>query len=83
MGHEREKPANRFPGLAAPALPRRLTCAVGDTLCEVRVLTEAEWDALPAEERPSPAEHYLGLGWVVATPGHAPKAGDVPPGKAS
>ena len=44
-------------------------CVVGDTLCEVRVLSEAEWDALPPNRRPSTSEHVPGLGWVVATPG--------------
>ena len=73
MGPDREQPANRLPRPidAAQASPRP-TCAIGDTLCEVRVLTEAEWEALAAEHRPSPAEHYPGLGWVVATPQRRP-----------
>lgn len=68
MYPDREKPANRLPKSLAPvsACP---TCVIGDTLCEVRVLSEAEWAALPAERRPSAAEHFAGLGWVVATTG--------------
>jgi hypothetical protein len=47
-------------------------CVVGETLREVRVLTEAEWEALPQDRRPTPAEHVPGLGWVVAVmPGWA------------
>jgi hypothetical protein len=70
MNADREKPADRLPRSedTVPASPRP-TCVVGDTLCEVRVLSEAQWEALPAERRPSPAEYYPGLGWVVATPG--------------
>jgi hypothetical protein len=41
---------------------------VGDTLCRVYVLSEAQWDALPEAQRPATAEHFPGLGWVVATP---------------
>ena len=69
------------PGDASSALPRP-TCVVGDTLCEVRVLSEAEWDALPADRRPSPAEYYPGLGWVVAALGHASRDPEGPPRRA-
>jgi hypothetical protein len=70
MDLDREQPANRLPRTAdtARALPRP-ACVVGDTLCEVQVLSEAEWEALPSEQRPSPAEYFPGLGWVVAVPG--------------
>ena len=67
MDPDRKKPSNRLPRSLAPASARP-TCAIGDTLCEVRVLSEAEWEALPVAEQPSPAEHFPGLGWVVATP---------------
>lgn len=43
-------------------------CAVGDMLCEVRVLDDAQWEAMPANRRPSTAEYVPGLGWVVAVP---------------
>ena len=72
MEPDRDRLANRLPRPgAASSAPPRPTCAIGDTLCEVRVLSEAEWDALPADRRPSPAEYFPGLGWVVASPGHA------------
>ena len=61
-------PANRVspqPQAAARG-PVSVHCAVGDTLCEVRVLDDAQWTALPAERRPSSAEYIPGLGWVVA-----------------
>ena len=51
---------------ATAARPSRPTCVVGETLREVRVLSEAEWGAIAPEDRPSPAEHFPGLGWVVA-----------------
>jgi hypothetical protein len=43
---------------------------VGDTIREVRIWTEEEWEQTPAAERPSPAEHLPGLGWVGAVGGH-------------
>ena len=49
-----------------PALAR---CVVGDTLCQIRVLSDAQWQALPEADRPVTAAHVPGLGWVVATPG--------------
>jgi hypothetical protein len=52
---------------AATRTPRP-TCVVGETLREVRVLSEAEWEAIPPEARPAPAEFFPGLGWVVAGP---------------
>jgi hypothetical protein len=52
--------------LVAAPRPSRPTCVVGETLREVRVLTEAEWKAIPQDRRPTPAEHVPGLGWVVA-----------------
>ena len=67
MGPDREKLANRLPRSSVPASTRP-TCAIGDTLCEVRVLSQAEWEALPEGRRPSAAEYFAGLGWVVAIP---------------
>ena len=67
-------PASRPPAAAprrpAPrhAAPDPAFCVVGETLCRVRVYPEAEWDALPADRRPTPAEHFPGLGWVAAVP---------------
>jgi hypothetical protein len=61
-------PKNRI----QPTLPECVPpgqCVVGDTLCEVRVLSDAEWQAIPPDRRPATAEYFPGLGWVVATPG--------------
>lgn len=46
--------------------PPRVQCVVGETLKEVRSLSEAEWEALHPDRRPDPAEHVPGVGWVVA-----------------
>jgi hypothetical protein len=43
-------------------------CTDGPVLCEIRVFSDAEWEALEPEERPKRAEYYEGLGWVVAIP---------------
>jgi hypothetical protein len=61
-------PPNRLATLAPPPpespRPGPVECIVGDTICRVRIWTEEEWGRLPAEERPSPAEHVPGVGWV-------------------
>src|SRR4051794_32254273 len=60
-------PQNRLEdGNRAPPSRSRVFCAIGETLCEVRVWTEEEWEALPPDRRPSPAEFLDGLGWVGA-----------------
>jgi len=65
-------PANRISPTAAAFRPDPVHCAVGDTLREVRILSESEWDALPQGSRPRTAAHVPGLGWVVAMmPGRA------------
>jgi hypothetical protein len=46
----------------------RTHCVDGPLFCEVRVISDAEWDALDPAERPERAEHFEGLGWVVAVP---------------
>ena len=51
--------------------PAPVECVVGETLCRVRVLTEAQWEALAPERRPATAEYFPGLGWLVATANHA------------
>ena len=43
-------------------------CTHGGQLCRVRVLTEAQWQQLPAADRPALAEYVPGLGWVVGVP---------------
>ena len=65
---------NRLPRVDAPqSRPGPQYCTVGDMLCEVRVWTEARWDATPAGERPVKSARVPGLGWVVAVPaGHLP-----------
>jgi hypothetical protein len=50
--------------------PEPVLAIVGDTIREVRIWTEEEWEQTPAAERPSPAEHLPGLGWVGAVGGH-------------
>lgn len=61
-------PANRVSTQTTAQRPAPVRCAVGDTLCEVRVLDAAQWQALPPNRRPSVAEYVPGLGWVVALP---------------
>jgi hypothetical protein len=39
--------------------------------CELRIWTEAEWEALPAASRPARYAHAPGLGWVGAVPARA------------
>lgn len=60
---------------ASPAQPplEPIYCIVGNTLCQVRVWTEEEWERLAPAERPSPAEHVPGLGWVGAVLGKSSK----------
>lgn len=41
-------------------------CAVGETVCRVRVWDRARWESTPPELRPERAEYFPGLGWVVA-----------------
>jgi hypothetical protein len=50
------------------ARPPGVECVVGETLCRARVMSEAEWAALPEDRRPRVAEYFPGLGWVVALP---------------
>jgi hypothetical protein len=57
------------PTQANPPRPPAAECILGETLCRVRVLSEAEWAALPPDRRPRAAEHFPGLGWVVAVAG--------------
>ena len=70
-------PTDRIPTDAPTPRPAAVHCVVGDTLCEVRIFGEAEWEAIPPGDRPSPAEYFPGLGWVAPTmPGRSgPGAG--------
>jgi len=52
--------------------PQPVYCVIGDTLCEVRVWSEAEWDQLDPAARPSKAVYVDGLGWVGAVLGPIP-----------
>jgi hypothetical protein len=70
--------ATRSPSPATPAGPAQpahepIYCIIGNTLCQVRVWTEEEWEKLDPAERPSPAEHVPGLGWVGAVLRSSPK----------
>ena len=50
---------------AAPApRPEPVRCIVGDTIRPVRIWTEEQWERMDPAERPSPADHVPGLGWV-------------------
>jgi hypothetical protein len=40
----------------------------GGMNCELRIWTEAEWEALAAASRPALHEHMPGLGWIGAIP---------------
>jgi hypothetical protein len=41
-------------------------CIVGDTLCRVRVFSDAQWERIDPAKRPTTAEYFPGLGWVAA-----------------
>ena len=51
-----------------PSAPGPAYCTRGDTLCQLRFWTEAEWDALGPDRRPAGAAHKPGSGWVAAVP---------------
>jgi hypothetical protein len=63
MPPHRPRPRRPHPRPSGPQ------CIVGETLCRVRVLSEEEWAALSPGRRPRTAEHFPGLGWVVAVAG--------------
>ena len=45
-------------------------CVVGDTLCNVYLLSEDQWAAIPERRRRNmTAEYVADAGWVVASPG--------------
>ena len=48
------------------ASPNPIYCVVGDTLCELRVWSEDEWEQLEVVEKPTHVVHVPGLGWVGA-----------------
>ena len=47
--------------------PPPVDCIVGETVRRVQILSDAQWNAIPPGQRPSPAEYFPGLGWVVAS----------------
>lgn len=51
--------------------PAQVQCIVGETLCRVAVLSEAEWDRMGEGHRPATAVFVPGLGWVCALPIHS------------
>ena len=61
-------PTNRLPKRRRDLPPAVGRCVVGDALRAVRVWSEEQWLAMPAHERPNPAHHFQGLGWVAAGP---------------
>ena len=54
--------------------PGPIYCVIGDTICRVRVWSDAEWAAMAPAERPSPSVFVPGLGWVAAEVGGNPGA---------
>lgn len=62
-------PPQREQGRAARRTVKPIYCVVGDTLCEVRVWSDAEWAQLDPAERPSRVVQVPGLGWVGAVLG--------------
>jgi hypothetical protein len=62
-------PPQREPGRTTTQSAQPLYCVVGDTLCEVRVWSDAEWEQLDPAERPSRVVSVPGLGWVGAVLG--------------
>jgi hypothetical protein len=64
MGHRRTSNAPH-PAPMPMSIPRIIDAGM---LCELRVWTEAEWEALPAGARPARHAHAPGLGWVGAVP---------------
>jgi hypothetical protein len=67
-----DRPRAPGPERPAPSLPEPVYCTLGETLCRVRVWTEEEWAALDPADRPTPAEHVPGLGWIVPVPDQGP-----------
>ncbi|SIO44241.1 hypothetical protein SAMN05444166_4759 [Singulisphaera sp. GP187] len=55
-------PSPRFP-TSSPVIEN---CIVSETVCEVRVWTDHEWQQLPLDARPYTVEYIPGLGWVGA-----------------
>jgi hypothetical protein len=61
------RPSNAIdPGTRAPR-PAPVSCIVGETLRQVRIWTEKEWEQLDPARRPSPAAYLPGLGWIAGT----------------
>lgn len=56
----------RGAGVTPP--PGPFFCTLGPRLCRLAFWTEAEWDALPPDQRPAVHERVPGLGWVAALP---------------
>jgi len=57
-------PPQREQGRTAESSVKPIYCVVGDTVCAVRIWSEAEWEELDPSDRPSHAVHVPGLGWV-------------------
>ena len=57
--------------ITPPSALAPIVCVVDNTLRHVRVFSDAEWAAIDPADRPAPAEHFRGLGWVAAVAGRA------------
>ena len=44
-------------------------CIVGETIRPVRIWSEEQWNRIAPEDRPHPAEHVPGVGWVGVASG--------------
>ena len=62
-------PPQRKQGRSAKSSITPLYCIVGDTLCEIRIWSDEEWERLDSAARPSQFNHVPGLGWVGAVLG--------------
>ena len=59
-------PSRRFD--PQPSRPVTIPIVMGPMLCDLRVWSDADWEALPDRERPAVRERVHGLGWLGAVP---------------
>jgi hypothetical protein len=58
----------RRDGSAEEASVPAIYCTDGPALYRVRILSPAQWEAVPESQRPDHAEYVPGVGWVVGFP---------------
>ena len=64
-----DRPPRPDPTGKATPRPEPVRCIVGETVREVRIWTEEEWERMDPAERSSLAEYVPGLGGVGAARG--------------